>query len=156
LSTQIITGSTYSFTTQHINNHTITNALFSTGTTGAPKATDLAVVYGGGGVEVINTSSTNNIVAVIAQSGTNNATLGGIESSSKSLLSVNGAATDFEFTLPGVSGTQTTIIHVTGKENPVTQAVSKLLYTFIGGHDFGSPGGTLFQGTIRQTAKVYP
>jgi len=156
LSTQVITGSTYSFTTQHINNHTITNTVFATGTTGAPKASDLAVVYGSiGGLSVINTSSTNNIVAVIAQSGSNSATTGGILSSSKSFLSITAATTDLEFTVPGVSGTQTTIVRVTAKENTVTGALSKALFTFFGGHNFDSPGGTFFQGTLKQTSKVY-
>jgi hypothetical protein len=159
LSTDSVSGSTYSFTTQHFNNHTITNAIFATGTTGAPKASDLAIVFGGTGIAVINTastSSTNKIIATIAMTGSNNTSSGELFSSTKSAVKVTVSQTDLEFTLPGVPNVQITNFRLSEKVDFATGVMSKFLISFFGGYSASSiAGSTLFQGTLMQDGKVY-
>jgi hypothetical protein len=107
LSTQSVSGSTYSFTTRHINNNTIINTLFDSGTTGALKASDLALAFGETGISVINTSATNQVIAVLAKSGTNSSQPGEIATTTKTNATLTIAESGFEFTLPGVPDVQT-------------------------------------------------
>jgi len=157
LSTETLSGTTYAIHTQHINNRTIAGALFSTGTTGAAKESDLVLVFDTGvNLSVINTSSTNDaVIDVLATSGTN-AVRNGVGSASKSDLLLTEIASDYEFTLPQVSGTQVTNYKLSAKVNLSNADVAKLFLTFSGGEGTITAGATVFQGTMRQTGKVYP
>jgi hypothetical protein len=158
LSTESVSGTAASLSTVHVNNHTITDAVFATGTTGALKAADLALVFdSNGSVDVINTTSTNNtVVATIAKTGTATLNPVAVVATSKSGFSLTEAISDFEFTLPGVSNVQVTDLRLTGKTESGFSVFSKLIFTFFGGQGAISAGSTYFQGTIKQTGKVYP
>jgi len=159
LSTESVSGSMASLSTVHVNNHTITNAVFASGTTGALKASDLALVIDGEvNLDVINTTSTNNtVVAAIATTGTAPVIPVAILVTSKSGTdSLTEATSDYEFTLPGVPTVQATDLRLTGKINLTKAVFSKLVMSFFGGHGALSAGSTFFQGTIKQTGKVYP
>jgi len=158
LSTQAESGSNFSFTMTHVSNGTIIKTLFDSGTTGALKESDLALAYDGVvDIDVINTSATNSVIAVIATTGTNLKAVGNIaKSNSKGVVTVTSAQSDFEFTIPGVPGVQTTDIRIVQKINEVTKAVSGISISFLGGSGSLSGGSTFFQGTLKETSKVYP
>ena len=163
LGTQLVTptssGTTYSLHNVPVTDKTITEALFATGTTGAAKATDLAVVFSDGEIAVINTGSNNAYVATIAETGTNSSDYSynytgkvktGESSGSVTLTEVE---SDFEFTIPG-QPLQTTNVRLSAKYHIPSDTLAGLFMTFMGG---GSISGTdtYFQGSVRQTGKVY-
>jgi hypothetical protein len=160
LSTEVVSGTVALIHTIHVNNKTITDAVFNSGTSGVLKAGDLSLVIDKYvNLLVVNTTSTNDvIVSEIATTGTTEFGCG-VEATSKSGLSLIEAASDFEFTLPSAitpSGTQVTNLRLTGKLDPATQDISRVDLSFSGGQGTISAGSTIFQGTLRQTTKVYP
>ena len=163
LSTQAVSGGVpypaYSLHTTHINNHTITQALFATGTTGAVKESNLILVANGtADIYVINTSSTNDaVVATIAETGTNeSATSVATGKGSTPVYKLVNTISDYEFTVPTVTGTQVTNVRESYTLNLAADKIQNLFISFSGGQGSDSAGATLFQGTIKQTAKAYP
>ena len=162
LGTQVETptssGTTYSLHTVPVTNKTITEALFATGTTGAAKATDLAVVFTGGGIGVINTGSNNAFVATIAETGTNSSQYASFYTGKVKTGDTSGAAkiveveSDFEFTIPG-EPVQSTDVRLSATIHLGTSKITGLFMTFMGGSTSGTD--TYFQGSAKQTSKVY-
>jgi len=159
LSTQGITGTLASIKTVHVSNKTITDAVFSSGSSNAAKAGDLALVLDRNiDLVVVNTSSNEAVVAVIASTGTNQSN-NAVFAVSKSQLSILEEASDYEFTLPAAlapNQRQVTNVHTTGKLSVPNANISKLDIMFSGGLGSGTLGATFFQGTLKQTSKVYP
>lgn len=155
LTTQTTSGMTSTIHTVHVNNHTITDAIFATGTSGVLKASDLALVINNEvDLEVINTSNAS-VVSVIATGGTNSITNAVVKSISSGVAFIE-ARSDYEFTLPSVLNVQTTNIRLTATANLTTDVISKLEFSFAGGDGTDSSGATFFQGTVKHTGKVYP
>ena len=155
LSTETVSGSTYSIHTTHVSNHSIVEAILATGTAGTLKPSGLAVVFNNEAqLEVINTAN-GNVVALLAETGSN-AVASAIASGSLSKLSAVETTNDYEFTLPGVANVIPTSIRLTAKIDQNAETLSRMLITFSGGQGTLVPGATCIQGTIRQTGKVYP
>lgn len=154
LSTEVLTSSsTAKIQSTPVNNKTITSAIFASGTSGVLKASDLDIVFAGNSAQIqVIDKSNEQLVRVLAVSGTTstNTTL---IATSKGDYKATELVTDYEFSLPGAANTEPTtlVLHVTF--NPVTDAVSKLSASFIGGE---SSGQTIFQGTIKKSKTVYP
>ena len=143
--------------TVHINNKSIIENVFATGTTGALKSSDLALVFNDSvSLEVINTTSTNNqVVAMIATTGTNSSDNAIAPTTKSGLLALTEAVSDYEFTIPTVPNVQQTNIRVTADANLTTFLISKAFISFNGGYGTDISGATFFQGTVRQTGKKY-
>jgi len=162
LSTQVVTptstGTTYSLHTVPVTTKSITQALFATGTTGAAKASDLALVFAGGGIAAINTSSSNAFVRTIALTGSNNTSytlfLNGKAAGSGAILTESVVYSDFDFLLPGQATQRTGAkLSVKVRLSGTTEKISDLFITFTGGSTSGT--ATYFHGSARQNGKTY-
>jgi len=162
LSTQVVTptssSTTASLHTVPVTTKNIIEAVFATGTTGAAKASDLALVFANGGIAVINTTSSNAVVATIAETGTDNnqytTILTGKLLSDADIITETVVYSDFDFLLPG-QATQRTGAKLSAKVrvSGTTEKVSDLFITFTGGSTSGT--ATYFHGSARQNGKTY-
>jgi len=158
LSTESVSGSTATLHTVHINNKTIADAIFGSGTTPALNATKLVLVLGQGStIYVIDTTSTNDTVVSQISSPLGSEVACAVLSGNKPpVYNLTENASGYLFMLPGVANPQVANIHVTAKFNPSAGTLTKATFIFNGGNGSISAGATLFQGSFRQTSKVYP
>ena len=161
LGTEVITpsssGTTGSLHNVAVTDKTITAALFATGTTGAAKASDLALAYDGNEIVVINTNSSNAVISTIAQTGSNASPYldlftGKLKSGAfEQTLTLDEVESDWEFSIPGQQ-LQTTAARIIAKFEVPASVIKDFSMSFMGGSITGSNS---FVGIIKQNSKVY-
>ena len=158
LTTQVATTPTPKVKVTPVSNATIIDALIASG--GAPgipkKSREVAYAEGlSNTLEVINTVSNNEVVATLRTPNfPSTESFTDAQSKPGAADKFRLANPDFEFTLPGVSGTQITMATesfvITGGTHIKTLAIS-----FFGGQGSGKNGSTEFIGTAHSTGKYF-
>jgi hypothetical protein len=156
LTTQVSNAPGAKFKTTPISNASIINALITSGAAvGIPKK-NLALIHFEGianTLAVINTGSNNAIIATIKPPTFFDTLIDTVPKpgAAETLRSTN---SDYEFTIPGVANTQTTM--ATERFVVVSGTHIKSIYiSYFGGQGTGNPGSTKFVGTAHSTGKYF-
>jgi hypothetical protein len=161
----LISASTSKFVSIPINDATITNALFKTGTSGVLKAADMAVVFGtnGFGLTIINTSNRAELYQ-LAYSGSDQLETTATLAPTLKVVSYTVNASDVNFIIPVVTGANpptfvgpiiTNWIFRETVRSAISTLPSSITGLFTGGSGTGGGGATLFKGSVFFNGRRY-